>query len=76
MQMKTEDKSMTRKLDLLWIGTKNKISSLVEDFKTEEAGAAEIVAIILIIVAVIAAAGIFKTQLTKLVTNIFDKIKL
>lgn len=76
MQMKTEDKSMTRKLDLLWIGTKNKISSLVEDFKTEEAGAAEIVAIILIIVAVIAAAGIFKTQLTKLVTDIFDKIKL
>lgn len=67
---------MTRKLDLLWIGTKNKISSLVEDFKTEEAGAAEIVAIILIIVAVIAAAGIFKTQLTKLVTDIFDKIKL
>lgn len=76
MQMKTEDKSMTRKLDLLWIGTKNKISSLVEDFKTEEAGAAEIVAIILIIVAVIAAAGIFKTQLTQLVTDIFDKINL
>lgn len=67
---------MTRKLDLLWIGTKNKISSLVEDFKTEEAGAAEIVAIILIIVAVIAAAGIFKTQLTQLVTDIFDKINL
>lgn len=74
--MKTEDKSMTGKFDLLWIGTKNKISSLVEDFKTEEAGAAEIVAIILIIVAVIAAAGLFKTQLTDLVTNIFKKISL
>lgn len=67
---------MTGKFDLLWIGTKNKISSLVEDFKTEEAGAAEIVAIILIIVAVIAAAGLFKTQLTDLVTNIFKKISL
>lgn len=74
--MKTEDKSMTGKFDLLWIGTKNKISSLVEDFKTEEAGAAEIVAIILIIVAVIAAAGLFKKQLTDLVTNIFKKISL
>ena len=74
--MKTEDKSMTGKFDLLWIVTKNKISSLVEDFKTEEAGAAEIVAIILIIVAVIAAAGLFKTQLTDLVTNIFKKISL
>ena len=48
-----EDKSMTRKLNLLWISAENKIRSLVEDFKTEEAGAAEIVAIILIIVAVI-----------------------
>ena len=55
-----EDKSMTRKLNLLWISAENKIRSLVEDFKTEEAGAAEIVAIILIIVAVIAAA---KTEL-------------
>lgn len=44
---------MTRKLNLLWISAENKIRSLVEDFKTEEAGAAEIVAIILIIVAVI-----------------------
>ena len=67
---------MSRKLNLLWISAENKIRSLVEDFKTEEAGAAEIVAIILIIVAVIAAAGIFKTQLTQLVTDIFDKINL
>ena len=70
-----EDKSMTRKLNLLWISAENKIRSLVEDFKTEEAGAAEIVAIILIIVAVIAAA-IFKDRIVELVNNIFDKISL
>lgn len=29
---------MTGKLDLLWIGAKNRIRNLVEDFKTEEAG--------------------------------------
>ena len=62
-----EDKSMTRKLNLLWISAENKIRSLVEDFKTEEAGAAEIVAIILIIVAV---------RIVELVNNIFDKISL
>lgn len=70
-----EDKSMTRKLNLLWISAENKIRSLVEDFKTE-AGAAEIVAIILIIVAVIAAAAIFKDRIVELVNNIFDKISL
>lgn len=58
-----EDKSMTRKLNLLWISAENKIRSLVEDFKTEEAGAAEIVATILIIVAVIAAQPFLKTEL-------------
>ena len=68
-----EDKSMTRKLNLLWISAENKIRSLVEDFKTEEAGAAEIVAII---VAVIAAAAIFKDRIVELVNNIFDKISL
>lgn len=31
---------MTGKLDLLWIGAKNRIRNLVEDFKTEEAGIA------------------------------------
>ena len=71
-----EDKSMTRKLNLLWISAENKIRSLVEDFKTEEAGAAEIVAIILIIVAVIAAAAIFNDRIVELVNNIFDKISL
>ena len=71
-----EDKSMSRKLNLLWISAENKICSLVEDFKAEEAGAAEIVAIILIIVAVIAAAAIFKDRIVELVNNIFDKISL
>lgn len=60
---------MTGKLDLLWIGAKNRIRNLVEDFKTEEAGAAEIVAIILIIVVVVGVAAVFKTQIGKGVEN-------
>ena len=76
MQMKTEDKSMTGKFDLLWISTRNRVHNFVEDFKSEETGAAEIVAIILIIVAVIAAAGLFKERIVDLVTQIFDKINL
>lgn len=56
---------MTGKLDLLWIGTKNRIRSFVENFKTEEVGAAEIVAILLIIVVVVGVAAVFKEQLGK-----------
>ena len=36
MQTKMEDKSMTRKLNLLWISAGNKIRNFVEEFKNEE----------------------------------------
>ena len=35
---------MMRKMDMLWIGAKARIHNFWEDFKTEEKGAAEIVA--------------------------------
>ena len=54
---------MMRKMDMLWIGAKTRIHNFWEDFKTEEKGAAEIVAIILIIVVVIGAAVIFKEKI-------------
>ena len=37
---------MMRKMDMLWIGAKARIHNFWEDFKTEEKGAAEIVAVI------------------------------
>lgn len=67
---------MTGKLDLLWIEAKNRIRSFVEDFKTEEVGAAEIVAILLIIVAVIAAAAIFQDKIKALVNNAWSGLDL
>ena len=58
---------MTGKLDLLWIGAKNRIRNLVEDFKTEEAGIAEMIGVLLLIVIVIAAAAIFQDKIKALV---------
>ena len=54
---------MTGKLDLLWIGAKNRIRNLVEDFKTEMIG------VLLLIVIVIAAAAIFQDKIKALVQN-------
>ena len=55
---------MTGKLDLLWIGAKNRIRNLVEDFKT-----AEMIGVLLLIVIVIAAAAIFQDKIKALVQN-------
>ena len=63
---------MTGKLDLLWIGAKNRIRNLVEDFKTEEAGIAEMVGVLLLIVIVIAAAAIFQDKIKDLVKNAWN----
>ena len=54
---------MMRKMDMLWIGAKNRIHNFWEDFKTEEKGAAEIVAIILIIVVIVILLVVFVHRL-------------
>lgn len=64
---------MMRKMNMLWIGAKNRIHNFWEDFKTEEKGAAEIVAIILIIVVVIAAAALFKDKIIPIVDKVLGQ---
>ena len=56
---------MTRKLNLLWISAGNKIRNFVEEFKNEEEGIAEIVAIVLIILIVVGVAATFNTNIGK-----------
>ena len=74
MQTKMEDKSMTRKLNLLWISAGNKIRNFVEEFKNEEEGIAEIVAIVLIILIVVGVAATFNTNIGTVVKNVFAKL--
>ena len=65
---------MTRKLNLLWISAGNKIRNFVEEFKNEEEGIAEIVAIVLIILIVVGVAATFNTNIGKGVENVFGKL--
>lgn len=65
---------MTRKLNLLWISAGNKIRNFVEEFKNEEEGIAEIVAIVLIILIVVGVAATFNTNIGTVVKNVFAKL--
>lgn len=65
---------MMRKMDMLWIGAKNRIHNFWEDFKTEEKGAAEIVAILLVILAIVAVVVIFRDQLKALINGVFGEV--
>lgn len=61
-------------LDMQMIKLQTKMRNFAEDFKKEERGASDIVAILLIILVVVAIAFVFKEQLGKLVTNVFNKV--
>lgn len=63
-----------RKMDMLWIGAKARIHNFWEDFKTEEKGAAEIVAILLVILAIVAVVVIFRDQLKALINGVFGEV--
>lgn len=63
-----------RKMDMLWIGAKTRIHNFWEDFKTEEKGAAEIVAILLVILAIVAVVVIFRDQLKALINGVFGEV--
>ncbi len=65
---------MMRKMDMLWIGAKARIHNFWEDFKTEEKGAAEIVAILLVILAIVAVVIIFRDQLKALINGVFGEV--
>lgn len=61
-------------LDMQMIKLQTKMRNFAEDFKKEERGASDIVAILLIILVVVAIAFVFKDQLGNLVNNVFDKV--
>ena len=65
---------MMRKMDMLWIGAKTRIHNFWEDFKTEEKGAAEIVAILLVFLAIVAVVVIFRDQLKALINGVFGEV--
>lgn len=48
---------------------------LLEDFAKEERGAADIIAIILIIAVVVTLAGIFGKEITEIVKSLMERIK-
>lgn len=50
------------------------LQKVAEDFMKRENGASDMVTVIILIVIVIAVAGIFQKQLTQAVTDVFDKL--
>lgn len=65
---------MFRKLDMMLISAKWKMEEFMERMIHEEKGAADIVAILVVIVILIAVAGVFRTQLMELVNTVFKKV--
>ena len=65
---------MLEKMDWMLIGIRNRFVNYLDRLEKEEDGSlmVEIVAIIVIIIVV---AGIFKTQLSGVVNDVFDKLK-
>ena len=57
-----------------YFSAKTKMKNLLKKILEEEKGGAEIVAIILVIIVLIAVVVIFRTQLSDLVANLFNKI--
>lgn len=63
-------------LDMQMIKLQTKMRNFAEDFKKEERGASDIVAVLLIILVVVAVAFLFKKQLLNLVNSVFKQIKV
>lgn len=61
-------------LDMQMIKLQTKMRNFAEDFKKEERGASDIVAILLIILVVVAIAFVFKEQLKQLVEKVFGSV--
>ena len=65
-----EEKVMNEALLKAWIGA---LRNFWEDLKSEENGAVEIIAMILIIVVVIAMVTIFKDRIKTIIENVFGQ---
>lgn len=65
---------MSEKLCQLMILMQLKMAGLLEDIKSEERGASDIVAVIMLVVIVIAVAVIFRDAITNAANTIMDKL--
>lgn len=65
---------MFDQLDMMAIDAKNRAGRYLENLVREENGASDIVAILVIIVILIAIAGIFKNGLANVVDTVFTKL--
>ena len=68
-----EEKVMNEALLKAWIGAQIRLRNFREDLKSEENGAVEIIAMILIIVVVIAMVTIFKDRIKTIIENVFGQ---
>ena len=68
-----EEKVMNEALLKAWIGAQIRLRHFWEDLKSEENGAVEIIAMILIIVVVIAMVTIFKDRIKTIIENVFGQ---
>ena len=68
-----EEKVMNDALLKAWIGAQIRLRNFWEDLKSEENGAVEIIAMILIIVVVIAMVTIFKDRIKTIIENVFGQ---
>ena len=62
------------RLELMWLRTKAKLQQGLKNMLMDETGAADIVAILVMIVIVLAVAAVFKEQLIMLVQKVFEKV--
>lgn len=65
---------MLKKLDELYLMGKMKLATASEEFLSEEKGASHLVEIIVVIVIIVALAGVFKEQLKGAITAIFTNL--
>lgn len=68
-----EEKVMNEALLKAWIRAQIRMRNFWEDLKSEENGAVEIIAMILIIVVVIAMVTIFKDRIKTIIENVFGQ---
>jgi flagellin-like protein len=61
-------------LDAMIIMAQNRLVKIAENFRSEERGASDIVAVIVLIVVVIAVAAIFRKQLSTATNTVFTKL--
>ena len=68
-----EEKVMNEALLKAWIGAQIRMRNFWDDLKSEENGAVEIIAMILIIVVVIAMVTLFKGRIKTIIENVFGQ---